>query len=126
MPHLRIVAPTLPVGIAGMVMSGLAVEPGNRPESPRAFCAELRAAVEAIGRREQAKASDELKVMSDESSVTSNQGRGGRPGPKGGGGDAPASPPFSDPRPAPQPPPPTHPPPTPPSTPPRRGLRPPT
>jgi len=73
MPPLRIFAPTLPVGIAGVVMSGLAVEPGNRPESPRAFCAELRAAVEAIGRREQAKASAELKGTSDESSVTSNQ-----------------------------------------------------
>src|SRR5260370_10912393 len=103
MPHLRIVAPTLPVGIAGMVMSGLAVEPGNRPESPRAFCAELRAAVEAIGRREQAKASDELKVESDESSVRSNQGRVAGPERREGRDDAPVSTPFQNSGPAHQP-----------------------
>jgi protein phosphatase len=96
MPPLRIFAPTLPVGIAGVVMSGLAVEPGNRPESPRAFCAELRAAVEAIGRREQAKASDELKVMSHESPVTSNQGRVAGPERREGRDDAPVSTPFED------------------------------
>jgi protein phosphatase len=52
MPPLRILAPTLPVGIAGVVMTGLDVEPGQRPESPRAFCQELRAALNEVRKRE--------------------------------------------------------------------------
>jgi protein phosphatase len=51
MPPLRVLAPTLPVGIAGAVMAGLEVEPGRRPVSPRAFCAELRAALHEVRKR---------------------------------------------------------------------------
>jgi hypothetical protein len=65
MPPLRILAPTLPVGIAGVVMSGLAVEPKRRPESPRAFCAELRAAVDAIRKREDRGSKIEVRELLD-------------------------------------------------------------
>jgi len=73
MPPLRILAPTLPVGIAGVVMSGLAVEPERRPESPRAFCAELRAAVEAIRKREErgARIEDRASKIEDTTTITS-------------------------------------------------------
>jgi serine/threonine protein phosphatase PrpC len=71
MPPLRILAPTLPVGIAGVVMSGLAVEPGNRPESPRTFCAELRAALDAVRKREDRGSRMEDRVLS---SVQSSEG----------------------------------------------------
>jgi protein phosphatase len=54
-PPLRILAPTLPVGIASVVMSGLAVEPGRRPASPRAFCTELRARINGVRKREDRK-----------------------------------------------------------------------
>jgi PPM family protein phosphatase len=52
MPPLRILAPTLPVGIVGVVMRGLDLEPGVRPESPRVFCGELRAALNEVRKRE--------------------------------------------------------------------------
>jgi serine/threonine protein phosphatase PrpC len=71
MPPLRILAPTLPAGIAGVVMSGLAVDPGNRPGSPRAFCVELRAALDAVRKREDRGSRMEDRVLS---SVQSNEG----------------------------------------------------
>jgi serine/threonine protein phosphatase PrpC len=55
MPPLRVLAPSLPVGIAGPVVSGLAMEPCRRPATPSAFCAELRAGVDALRAREVAR-----------------------------------------------------------------------
>jgi serine/threonine protein phosphatase PrpC len=52
MPPLRVLAPTLPVGIARVVMSGLSMEPWRRPISPRAFCAELQASLDALRGRD--------------------------------------------------------------------------
>jgi PPM family protein phosphatase len=54
MPPLRILAPSLPPGIASVVMSGLAMEPWRRPVSPRAFCEGLQAAVEKVRTRQAA------------------------------------------------------------------------
>jgi protein phosphatase len=48
LPPLRVLAPSLPVGIAGVVRSGLALEPWRRPASPQVFCA----AVDAVGARQ--------------------------------------------------------------------------
>jgi protein phosphatase len=52
LPPLRIYAPTLPVGVAGVVMSALTVDPWRRPASPGDFCRELRAAIDAVGARQ--------------------------------------------------------------------------
>jgi serine/threonine protein phosphatase PrpC len=50
-PPLRIFAPTLPPGIAGIVAAGLALEPARRPSSPNTFCQDFRAGVERVAYR---------------------------------------------------------------------------
>jgi protein phosphatase len=52
LPPLRVLAPSLPPGLASVVKSGLALEPWRRPASPRAFYDEFRAAIDAVGRRQ--------------------------------------------------------------------------
>jgi serine/threonine protein phosphatase PrpC len=77
LPPLRILAPTLPVGIAGVVMSGLAVEPWRRPASPQAFCSELRAAVDAVGARQAASSILSWEIGSHTRTGKAKASRGG-------------------------------------------------
>jgi serine/threonine protein phosphatase PrpC len=50
-PPLRTFAPALPPGIAPVLARGLAADPGRRPPTPAALCAELRAALDRAERR---------------------------------------------------------------------------
>jgi protein phosphatase len=54
LPPLRVLRPKLPPGIAAAVAQGLAIDTGQRPPSPHAWCAEFRAAAERATRRQRA------------------------------------------------------------------------
>jgi serine/threonine protein phosphatase PrpC len=54
LPPLRILRPRLAPGLAGAVAQGLAVDPGQRPPTPGAWCAGFRAAVERAAQRQRA------------------------------------------------------------------------
>jgi serine/threonine protein phosphatase PrpC len=54
LPPLRILRPRLAPGLAGAVAQGLAIDPGERPPTPGAWCAGVRAAVERATVRQRA------------------------------------------------------------------------